>query len=166
VAEPRTRASQVVRRELGDFCLGRTLFHHCPDDLFGDSSSPNRSALVYATEDSATRDSCRGCPVIHVCFDPVRNGNRSNMSALSDQIDNGPVVFPPLKMLRRKVGQLGSAQPTGQAEREDRSTPLAPDRSHVRSIEQGPGFLGGQPVPEADAQLPGSLDATNAGGRL
>jgi hypothetical protein len=88
------------------------------------------------------------------------------MSALSNQIDNRPMVFPPLKMLQRKVGQLGSAQSTGQAEREDRSTPLAPDRPHVRSIEQAPGFLGGQPVSEADAQLPGSLNATNAGGRL
>jgi len=53
VAEPRTCAAQVVGRELGDSGLGRTLLYHGPDDLFGNSGSPNRSALVYAPEDSA-----------------------------------------------------------------------------------------------------------------
>jgi len=88
------------------------------------------------------------------------------MPTLAKQVNNGPVVFPPLQVLHPQVGQLGPAQPTGQAERQDRSTPLAPDRRYVRGIEQGPGLLGGQPVPESDSQLPGSLDAPNAGRRL
>jgi hypothetical protein len=88
------------------------------------------------------------------------------MPALADQVDNGPMVFPPLHVLHRQVGQLRATQPTGQAEREEGATALAPDRFHVRGSEQSLGLLGGQPVPQADTQLSGSLHSANACSRL
>jgi hypothetical protein len=46
VAEPRARAPQVVRSQLGKSCLGCTFLHHSPDDFFSDSF-PQTDPLLF-----------------------------------------------------------------------------------------------------------------------
>jgi len=105
-------------------------------------------------------------PNIHGRLDPFRNGNRPYVAALPDQVNDGPVILPLLKMIQAQVGQFGSAQPATEQDRQHCVVALPANRLDVRGMQEGVGLFGGEPIPESDAQLFCSFDPTNASGQL
>jgi hypothetical protein len=45
-------------------------------------------------------------PAVNGTFNPIWNGHGSNVPALSEKIDDGPVIVAPLKMIDGEVGHL------------------------------------------------------------
>ncbi len=125
-----------MRRQLSYSCFGRALPHHTPDYLFGDSSTPDFSALIHAAEDPPTGNTGGLHPYIQGRFDPIRHGNRPDMPSLANQVHNGPVILPFLQSLDAKMRQLRAAKSTTEADREDGSAALAPDRVGVGGVQQ------------------------------
>lgn len=98
VAKLGARAPQVVGGKTGKACSCGIQFHHVPDDAFRDAIAPPFTSSADATEHpSGVKVSCVD-PFVHRRFDPVGNGNRSNVAALANEIDYGPVLFPLLQM--------------------------------------------------------------------
>jgi hypothetical protein len=111
VAEPGTRAAQVMWGQLCNFCLRGALLHNRPDDLFSHPASPNGAALIHAAKNSATGNT----GALHSCvqdrFDPVRHGDCTDMPSLADEVDDGVVILPFLQALDRKMRQFRAASP-------------------------------------------------------
>ena len=56
----------------------------------------------------------RSEPVIKLLLNPIRKRNSANVSALADQINEGPMFFTLLlKMIKREPCDLASSQPAG-----------------------------------------------------
>jgi hypothetical protein len=47
---------------------------------------------------------------VHECFDPFWNWNGSNVTALSNQVNNSPVIFSLLKVIHTGVDEFGSVR--------------------------------------------------------
>ena len=61
-----------------------------------------KATIAFST-DLIVRSAIAACqsrhkPGIYGALDPVRNGHGSNVLTLADQIDDGPVILPPLEM--------------------------------------------------------------------
>ncbi len=131
VTEPGTGAAKIMRRQLNYSCFGCALPHHTPDDLLGDSCTPDGSTLIHTAKDSPTGYTGGLHPYVQGRFDPVRHGDCSDMPSFAYQVYNGPVILPSLQVLDRKMRQLRSAKATAEADREDASAALATDRLDV-----------------------------------
>ncbi len=112
VTEPGTPAAKIMRGQLDYSCFGCALPHHTPDDLFGGSCTPDRSALIHTAKDSPTGYARGLHPYFQGRFDPIRHGHGSDKPSLSYQVNTGPVVLPSLQGLDRKMRQLRSAKAT------------------------------------------------------
>jgi len=88
------------------------------------------------------------------------------VAALPDQVNDGPVILPLLKMIQAQVGQLGSTQPATEQDRQHCVVALPADRLGVWGMQERVGLFGGEPIPESDAQLFCSFDPTNARSQL
>ena len=152
-----------MRRQLSYSCFGRALPHHTPDYLFGDSNTPDFSALIHAAKDSTARNTGRLHPYIHGSLDPIRNGNGPDMPSLSYEVDNGPVILPFLQTLNRKTRQFRAAKSTTETNREDGSAALAPHRLDVCGVQQCSCFIGAEPIAKSYPEFLCSLYAADAG---
>ena len=79
-----------------------------PDDILGNSLSPRRPMSANRPEDSALGNLGRHNPTIDRFFDPHWHGHRSHVSALANQIDNGPMSLPVLHVLHFQSRKLGA----------------------------------------------------------
>ena len=50
-------------------------------------------------------------PIVDRSFYPIGNGDGPNVTPLSDQINDGPVLFATLEMVEREVGQFSTTKP-------------------------------------------------------
>ena len=86
------------------------LSHHVPNDVLRDSLSPRRPMSADGAEDSA-RGHLRGLsPSIDCILDPSRHRNGTDMTALADQVHDGPMSLSDLQILNAKSRELGPAQ--------------------------------------------------------
>jgi hypothetical protein len=88
------------------------------------------------------------------------------MPGLADQIDNCPVVLPPLKMGNVQFCRFFPAQPATQEDSEQRSIPLALERIRVWNLPECSGLVGGEPITKTNAELLGPLDPPDAGCKI
>jgi hypothetical protein len=65
------------------------------------------------------------------------------MTPLSDEINDGPVLFATLEMVERKVAQFSATKPTAKQNCQNRSIPLAFWRSGVLELPEGAGLFCG-----------------------
>jgi len=75
------------------------------------------------------------------------------MTAFSNQVYNGPVVFAALDVVQRQIDDFSSAESTPKKYCQDSSIPFAFDGVHIGKLPQGAAFLYGQPIPKPHAQL-------------
>ena len=98
----RHRRAQVRRRSSGArFSMVRSfgaLPYDMPHDPFRYPVSPGFACAANAAKHAALAHSSGNKPGINGALDPIRNGHRPNMPGLANHVDDGPVVFPPLKM--------------------------------------------------------------------
>src|SRR5436305_14547386 len=91
-------------------CSLATASHHVPDDVLRDASAPDLSTSRNCPKDpSLCNPGCRS-PLIECLFCPKRNRNRTNVTALADQIDNRPVALARLNVVHLQPGQLGAPE--------------------------------------------------------
>jgi hypothetical protein len=108
VTEPGACATQIVGRNLLNTDRLGEVLNDVPDDLFCQPISPNDPALIDGAEETAGLSPRRFHPVIDPRFDPVGNWYGSNVTALADQIHNGPMIFAPLQVCHRQVDDFGA----------------------------------------------------------
>ena len=95
-----------MRRKLGHAQLGCELLNYMPDHLLCYALTPNSSRPRNASKQSSTSDPSRHDPFIGDQLDPVWNGDSSHMTRFSNQVDDRPVIFALLQIIKGQFGQL------------------------------------------------------------
>ena len=93
-----------MRRKLGYTQLRCELLNHKPDHLLCHALTP--SAPRKASEQSPTSDPSSPHPSISDLLDPVWNRDSSDMTRFANQVDDCPVIFALLQMIKGQSGQL------------------------------------------------------------
>src|SRR6266513_1608900 len=94
-------------------------------------------------EQSAGRDTSSCQPIVDCSLHPIRNGDGPNVTPLSAQIHDGPVLFATLAMVERKVGQFSTTKPAAKQNCQNCSIPLAFWRPRVWDLPEGAGLFCG-----------------------
>jgi hypothetical protein len=95
----RTGSPQVMLRNMLQARSLAATLDYVPHHILRDAFSPHLSRSRDSSKDSSLRD--LGChyPLIECRFDPLRNGHRADMPALSDQIHHRPVPLAHLDLI-------------------------------------------------------------------
>lgn len=141
-------------------------FGTLPDYRFRYRVSPGFACAANAAKHAAFAHSSGNKPGIDGALDSIRNGHRPNMPGLANQVDDGPVVFPPLKVGKIQFCRLSPAQPATQEDSEQRSISLALERIRVRHLPELSCLLGGEPVTKANAEVLRPFDAPDASSKI
>ena len=99
-----------MRRKFGQPKDSRVLLDDVPDHFLGHSIAPNRTRSAYPPEESAVSHARRDQPKIDRMLNPVGHRNGSDVATLSNQIDDGPVLFSPLDVFQAQLCQFSSTQ--------------------------------------------------------
>jgi hypothetical protein len=91
---PNGTAPQIMRGRPGEAEFGCILFHYVPDQPFSDPSTPAFSGTTGTSKDRAAGQACCRSPEIECTLHPVWYRHRSNVPALPNEINDGPVFFP------------------------------------------------------------------------
>ena len=141
-------------------------FYNVPDDALRYAASPGLASAANAPEDAAFAHTGGQEPCIDCVLDPVRNGHRPDMPCLADQIDDGPVIVPPLKMGKIQFCGLFPAQPAAQEHPEQRSIPLAFERIRFRHLPERSCLVGREPVSKKNTEVLRPFDAPDASSKI
>ncbi len=98
MAEFRARAPQVVRRKAGKARFCRIQLDDVPNDTLRDAIAPRFTRSSHATEYLARMQVSLLDPLIQDRLDPLGHGSRSNVPTLTNEIDDGSVLFSPLQV--------------------------------------------------------------------
>ena len=111
MAKPSTGATKILWRKLRDSNFPCKFLIHMPDNLFCHPLTPNGSRPRNASKQSPTSDS--GCrePIINDLFDPVWNRHGSNVARFPHQVNNGPVIFVLLQMVKCQMASSRRRSP-------------------------------------------------------
>jgi hypothetical protein len=111
------RATEIMRSELGEAELLRVVFYYMPDYSFPHSLTPVFADSTDASKQSPRRDAGGGDPEVNGRFDPVRHRYGSNMPALADEIDDGPMFLALLEVREVQVGQFTAPESAAEQNR-------------------------------------------------
>jgi hypothetical protein len=136
-----------MRREFSESEDSRVLFYDVPDYLLGHLIAPNRTRSAYSSEESAVSHARREQPEIDRMLHPVRHRNCSNMAALPNQINDGPVFFALLDMFQAQLVNSLRRKP-----QPSRTARIARSRLPLR--EKGSGSCHSWRASSAVSQLP------------
>jgi hypothetical protein len=75
-----------------------------------------------------------GQPVVDRLLHPIGHGNRADVPSFPDQINDGPMVFSALNMVKGQINEFSSTQPTPQENRQDGSISFTVHAVHVRKL--------------------------------
>jgi len=126
--------------------------------------SPDNTYAANAAENLPLCYFCHCQPVVNCSLHTFRHRNRADVPSFSDEVNNGPVVFAPLNMVKGQVNEFFSPETTPKEYRKDGSVPFILHGMCIGKLPQGLGFIHGQPISEPHAQFLCSLHATDAGG--
>jgi hypothetical protein len=149
---PRLRKSlaQVMRRQLFETHGARVLLNDLLHGTWSEILAPDFAALVHRAKDLPLGDAGRDGPGVDRCFDPRRNGNRTNPVPFSRDVDHHPAVLPPGDGSDLHLGeQLCPEQPTAEQEGQDGLVAFALEALPVRQRKQFLRLLPGQPIADA-----------------
>jgi hypothetical protein len=135
-----------MRRKLGNPQLSGVLFYNVPYDLLGHFGTPWHPRSTDAAKNSTLRHARCPQPIIDRPLDPIGNGDGSDVTSLSNQINYRPVLLAPLKVIERQIRQFTSSQSTTQQNRQQGSVPLALKRAGVGNLPERACFVHGQPI--------------------
>jgi hypothetical protein len=92
-------------------------------------------------------------PVAEGFLDLVWNWNCPNISTLSDQVHDSPVIFAPLEEVIRQLGEFPTSKPTAQQYGEERSIALTFESLCSWRLPQTASLLRCQPIPESNTDF-------------
>ena len=76
------------------------------------------------------------------------------------------MILSLVQMLNPEADSFMTTQPTGEQERQQSTIPLAFQSFAVRCLPESHTLRGAQPVPQAYAKVPHTLDTPNAGSKI
>jgi hypothetical protein len=91
-----------------------TLSHDPPDKLFTYPQSPDLAGPAHPAKYRAFTDRSSYKPLIESRLHPVWDWYRSDVTALSVEVDDGPVFIPLLEVSERQARQFCPAKPTAE----------------------------------------------------
>src|ERR1700731_1412295 len=100
MAEPSTGTSEIARCQFSHADALGGFLHNVPNRLHRHAISPWPSNFVDPAEQLSSIYCGCGKPIVQFGFHPIRNWYRSNVASLADQINNGPMLFPLLKVIQ------------------------------------------------------------------
>jgi hypothetical protein len=118
LAEPRAGPSQIVRSQIRNTSFLCGVLHDVPDRFDGNAITPRLPGSIDASEDAPILDSRSYDPNLELLPNPIRNGNSPNVTAFTDQIDDGPTSLPLLQVSEAQANCFLPPQPTGQEQGE------------------------------------------------
>src|SRR6266436_2087167 len=102
MAEAGARPPKIMWCEFRNSNLRGVLLDDMPDHFFCYSLTPDCARSANAPEKSAGRDTSFSWPIVDCSHHPIGNGDGSNVTPLSHEINDGPVLFATLEMVERK----------------------------------------------------------------
>ena len=166
VAQAGTRPPQIVGSDSREAELGRVLLDNMPNDSLGHALTPGLSGSTNAPKHPTGGDSRRRQPVVNGLLHPLGNRNGPDVSTLSNQIHDGPVVFASLEQVDSQFGEFTTPEGAAQQDGQEGSIALAFQGVGFRSLPETASFLRRQPIPKPDAQFLGPFDTTYARSKL
>src|SRR6266568_2812187 len=163
LAQFRACAAKVMRRQLCHANSFRILLYHMPDRLLCDAIAPNAAHFSYSAENPAPVDPSSMEPLVQFRNHPVGNGDRSNVSSLTQQIDNGPVILALLEMVESQTDCLMPPQSACQEQGQKGPIPFSFDTRAVWCLPECRALFSRQPISKPHAQLLDAFDSANAG---
>jgi hypothetical protein len=112
VAESGTRSPEIVRGEFGNSQEFRVFLHNVPDYFLCNFSSPDNTLAANASENPTVGDLGDSQPIVDRLLHPLRHRNRADVTSFSDKVNNGPVVFSALNMVKGQFNEFSSTEPT------------------------------------------------------
>jgi hypothetical protein len=129
-------------------------------------SPPGLPVLVYPPKQLAGGQVGGLKPFIEQCLNPARHRYCPDVAGFAFQVDDGPAVFPLLDVAEIQVCRLLPPEAAGEEDRQERTVPFAFQKLRVRCIPEPLRLFRRQPIPEPDADLLDSLDASYACGQV
>ena len=123
-----------MRREFYDSHPACVLLYDMPDHLFGHFCAPNRSRPTDAPKYPPVGDARCGEPIVNGPLNPRGHGYRSNVTAFSYQINDGPVILATLEVINGEFRQFATPQATTQQQSKNRSVPRALQSGRIREL--------------------------------
>src|SRR3569833_2009305 len=106
-----TRAPQVVGCNSPEAEFARVLLYDVPNQAFGHTLAPAFASTADATESLARLEFCGRDPIVDSRFYPGWHRYGPDVPALTDQINNRPMLLSLLQMREVQIGQFASPQP-------------------------------------------------------
>jgi hypothetical protein len=107
-----------------------------------------------------------GQPNVKVLFNPVRHRHRSYVTALSDEIDNGPMLFPLLQMGEAQLHGFVPPQAAGEQHSQKGAVPFALQSVRIGRLPKGFALFGCQPVSQAHSEFLDALHSPDTSGKI
>jgi hypothetical protein len=98
LAESRTGPAQVMRSQVRNTDFLCRVFHDAPNRLDRNAITSRLPSSIDASEETPILDSRCYDPILQLLPNPIRNGNCSNVTAFTDQIDDRPTSLPLLQV--------------------------------------------------------------------
>src|SRR6516162_11160911 len=76
-----------------------------PDHFLCTLRSPDNTCAANAAEDLALCYLCHCQPVVNCSLHPFMHRNRADVPSFPDEVNNGPVVFAPLNVVKGQVNE-------------------------------------------------------------
>ena len=93
-----------MRRELQDSDLPRVLLDYMPHHFFCHFVAPGLTRATDTTKQSSMGDAGSQQPIVNRSLNPSWHRYRSHVAGFADQVNNGPMIFPPLEMVQGQFG--------------------------------------------------------------
>ena len=123
-----------MRSELSDADLLRVFFYNVPDHAFRHAVAPMFACSTDASKQPSGRKGCGGDPGVNGRFDPVGHRYGSNVSALTDEVDNGPMFLALLQMGELQICQFAAPEPAAEQDGENCPVPFTLEGVRVRCL--------------------------------
>ena len=125
VAETGARSSEIMWREFRDSQFLCVFLYDVPHYFLGYLRTPYCPSPADAAKQFALSDVGRTQPFVDCALHPFRHRDRTDMSGLPNEVNDGPVILPALNVVRRQINQFSSTQSTAEQHGKDGTIPLS-----------------------------------------
>lgn len=161
-AQPGTGSAKVMWCQIRNGCTLGAVLYNMPHDPLRYTISPDLACTAHAPKHAAFGQASRDKPGIDGGLDPIRNGYRPNMPRFAYQVDDSPVILPPLKMSNVKLRRFFPAQPAAHEDAQERAVPFALERARVRDLPEHSCLVGSEPITKTNAEVLRPFDPADA----
>ena len=124
-----------------------------PDHFLRNRRSPDNTCATNAAENLPLCYFCHCQPVVNCSLHPFRHRNCTDVPSFPDEVNNGPMVFATLNVVKGQVDEFFLPETTPKEYRKDGSVLFTLHGVRIGKLPQGSGFIHGQPISEPHAQF-------------